>query len=200
VMAAVNGGRHVVSLPMLTEPDEILLRPPLLLYLTAEPFEYPRPPWPVSFRLVGPARGSHPRPLRRGSSTKYAPSCSFPRAPRTKTTADSSPPPSRLADTATTSSLWRQSPRAILVTTVCRVQGPYDLPLDDSECKLLSNLFQEGRRTLALRPFQRRRPEGRGKLGQWAEARDQADPRRPARTRRGQCSVGRHHVCRGVTR
>ena len=62
VMAAVNGGRHVVGLPMLTEPDEILLRPPLLLYLTAEPFEYPRPSWPVSFRLVGPCPWEPPAP------------------------------------------------------------------------------------------------------------------------------------------
>lgn len=54
VTAAVNTGRAAAGLEPLAEPDDVLLRPPLLLYLTAEPFEYPRPSWPASFRLVGP--------------------------------------------------------------------------------------------------------------------------------------------------
>jgi MGT family glycosyltransferase len=34
--------------------DEMLRRPPLLLYLTAEPFEYPRRDWPDNVVMVGP--------------------------------------------------------------------------------------------------------------------------------------------------
>jgi MGT family glycosyltransferase len=63
VTAAVNEGRRSVGLPMLAEPDDVLLRPPLLLYLTAEPFEYPRPSWPASFRLVGPCPWEPPAPV-----------------------------------------------------------------------------------------------------------------------------------------
>jgi UDP:flavonoid glycosyltransferase YjiC (YdhE family) len=35
-------------------------RPPLLLYMTAEPFEYPRSDWPDSVRLVGPCAWDPP--------------------------------------------------------------------------------------------------------------------------------------------
>ena len=31
-----------------------MLAPPLMLYMTAEPFEYPRSDWPESFVMVGP--------------------------------------------------------------------------------------------------------------------------------------------------
>jgi MGT family glycosyltransferase len=40
--------------------DELLRRPPLLLSLTAEGFEYPRGDWPASVRLVGPMNWSPP--------------------------------------------------------------------------------------------------------------------------------------------
>ena len=62
VTAAVNAGRLAAGLEMLAEPDDVLLRPPLLLYLTAVPFEYPRPSWPASFRLVGPCPWEPPAP------------------------------------------------------------------------------------------------------------------------------------------
>jgi MGT family glycosyltransferase len=35
-------------------------RPPLLLYMTAEPFEYPRSDWPANVRLVGPCAWDPP--------------------------------------------------------------------------------------------------------------------------------------------
>jgi MGT family glycosyltransferase len=54
VTAAVNLGRAAAGLEPLTDPDDLLLRPPLLLSMTAEPFEYPRRSWPPSFFLVGP--------------------------------------------------------------------------------------------------------------------------------------------------
>jgi MGT family glycosyltransferase len=62
VTAAVNAGRLEAGLDMLDEPDDVLLRPPVLLYLTAVPFEYPRPSWPASFRLVGPCPWEPPTP------------------------------------------------------------------------------------------------------------------------------------------
>jgi MGT family glycosyltransferase len=42
--------------------DDLLRRPPLLLSLTAEGFEYPRGDWPASVRLVGPMSWSPPVP------------------------------------------------------------------------------------------------------------------------------------------
>lgn len=39
---------------------ELFRRPPLLLHMTAEPFEYPRRDWPENVRLVGPGLWSPP--------------------------------------------------------------------------------------------------------------------------------------------
>jgi MGT family glycosyltransferase len=60
--AAANAGRAAAGLEPLAEPDDVLLRPPLLISLTAEPFEYPRPSWPKSFLLVGPCSWEPPAP------------------------------------------------------------------------------------------------------------------------------------------
>ena len=54
VTAAVNVGRAAAGLQPISKSDDVLLRPPLLLAMTAEPFEYPRASWPASFLLVGP--------------------------------------------------------------------------------------------------------------------------------------------------
>ena len=54
VAAAVNQGRTVAGLGLLRSADSVLLRPPLVLAMTAEPFEYARTSWPSSFRFVGP--------------------------------------------------------------------------------------------------------------------------------------------------
>ena len=54
VTAGFNQGRSAAGLEPLSEPDDILLQPPALLYLTAEPFEYHRVAWPSSFHLIGP--------------------------------------------------------------------------------------------------------------------------------------------------
>ena len=54
VTAGFNEGRVAAGLRALSEPDAILLQPPALLYLTAEPFEYHRATWPSSFHLIGP--------------------------------------------------------------------------------------------------------------------------------------------------
>lgn len=56
----VNRIRDGVGLPPLSNLDELFRRPPLMLYLTAEPFEYPRRDWPASFVLVGPCSWEPP--------------------------------------------------------------------------------------------------------------------------------------------
>jgi MGT family glycosyltransferase len=59
--AAANVGRSAAGLPPVEHADDVLLHPPLVLALTAEPFEYPGG-WPASFRLVGPLWWEPPVP------------------------------------------------------------------------------------------------------------------------------------------
>ena len=54
ILPAVNTVRTQLGLPRLQATDEMFRQPPLLLYLTAEPFEYPRRDWPDNVVLVGP--------------------------------------------------------------------------------------------------------------------------------------------------
>jgi MGT family glycosyltransferase len=46
--------RAGAGLPPVARGSELLTRPPLNIYLSAEPFEYPRRDWPANVRLVGP--------------------------------------------------------------------------------------------------------------------------------------------------
>ena len=46
--------RERLSLPRIDGAAGMFAAPPLLLYLTAEPFEYPRSDWPANVRMVGP--------------------------------------------------------------------------------------------------------------------------------------------------
>jgi UDP:flavonoid glycosyltransferase YjiC (YdhE family) len=50
----VNEIRARVGVPPTSGAADLFGSPPLLLYLTAEPFEYPRSDWPENLRLVGP--------------------------------------------------------------------------------------------------------------------------------------------------
>jgi MGT family glycosyltransferase len=50
----VNEVRERLGVPPLSGATDLFLAPPLLLYQTAEPFEYPRSDWPANVRLVGP--------------------------------------------------------------------------------------------------------------------------------------------------
>ncbi|MEO9198766.1 MAG: nucleotide disphospho-sugar-binding domain-containing protein [Antricoccus sp.] len=50
----LNAIRRGLGLDPLGAVDEMFGRPPLLLYLTAEPFEYPRRAWPDNVVMVGP--------------------------------------------------------------------------------------------------------------------------------------------------
>jgi MGT family glycosyltransferase len=53
-LPALNATRTSVGVRPFTTTDEMFGVAPLLLYLTAEPFEYPRSDWPDSVRMVGP--------------------------------------------------------------------------------------------------------------------------------------------------
>ncbi len=65
---ALDPLRASKGLARLAHAEDVYLTPPLLLYLTAEPFEYPRPDWPASIVMVGPcdweAPGELPPALR----------------------------------------------------------------------------------------------------------------------------------------
>lgn len=50
----LNVVRQELDLTRFAHAEEAFLAPPLLLYMTAEPFEYPRPDWPPSILMVGP--------------------------------------------------------------------------------------------------------------------------------------------------
>lgn len=51
---ALNGIRHKLGLAPVDNMDDWFRRVPLLLYMTAEPFEYPRRDWPENVVMVGP--------------------------------------------------------------------------------------------------------------------------------------------------
>jgi MGT family glycosyltransferase len=50
----LNAVRASVGVPPFRVVDEMYTVAPLMLYMTAEPFEYPRSDWPPSIRMVGP--------------------------------------------------------------------------------------------------------------------------------------------------
>jgi len=50
----LNGIRTGLGLPALSHADDLFRRPPLLVYMTSEPFEYPRDDWPQNVVMVGP--------------------------------------------------------------------------------------------------------------------------------------------------
>jgi MGT family glycosyltransferase len=54
VLSPTNAARSEAGLPPVADASETVTRAPRLLYLTAEPMEYPRPDWPDSIRMVGP--------------------------------------------------------------------------------------------------------------------------------------------------
>ena len=50
----LNAVRAELGAPLLPDIQSAMVRAPLMLYMTAEPFEYPRSDWPQSVRMVGP--------------------------------------------------------------------------------------------------------------------------------------------------
>lgn len=63
MLPALNGVRAQLRLSPLGTVDEMFRRPPLVLYMTAEPFEYPRNDWPKSVVMVGPCEWDPPTDL-----------------------------------------------------------------------------------------------------------------------------------------
>jgi len=60
MVPALNQVRAQVEVPPLSGADNIFRRPPLLIYMTAEPFEYPRRDWPDNVVMVGPCEWDPP--------------------------------------------------------------------------------------------------------------------------------------------
>lgn len=60
MLPGVNRVRGEIGLPAIGSLSDQFRRPPLLLYLTAEPFEYHRDDWPESVVMVGPCAWEPP--------------------------------------------------------------------------------------------------------------------------------------------
>ncbi|TVX99779.1 glycosyltransferase [Cohnella terricola] len=60
MLPPLNGIRANLGLDPVSSADEMFGRPPLLLYLTAEPFEYPRSDWSPNVVMVGPCAWDPP--------------------------------------------------------------------------------------------------------------------------------------------
>jgi MGT family glycosyltransferase len=61
VRPRMNEIRGRVGLPPIAGAKEMFAAPDLLLYMTAEPFEYPRRDWPENVRLIGPCDWDPPQ-------------------------------------------------------------------------------------------------------------------------------------------
>ncbi|MCZ8514409.1 glycosyltransferase [Paenibacillus filicis] len=60
MLPPLNEVRDSFGLDPLSSADDMFGRPPLILYLTAEPFEYPRSDWPSNIVMVGPCAWDPP--------------------------------------------------------------------------------------------------------------------------------------------
>ncbi|MCC3376301.1 glycosyltransferase [Cohnella sp. REN36] len=60
LLSPLNEIRKRSGLGPVSSADGLFGRPPLLLYLTAEPFEYPRSDWPPNIAMVGPCAWDPP--------------------------------------------------------------------------------------------------------------------------------------------
>lgn len=59
-LPGLNAMRTAVGVRPFARADDMFTCPPLLLYMTGEPFEYPRSDWPASVRMVGPCSWDPP--------------------------------------------------------------------------------------------------------------------------------------------
>ena len=60
MLPALNRVRSHLGLSPYANVDQLFLQPPLLIYMTAEPFEYHRRDWPHSIVMVGPCEWDPP--------------------------------------------------------------------------------------------------------------------------------------------
>jgi MGT family glycosyltransferase len=63
VLARLNAIRATLGQPVLDHARELFLRPPLLLQMTSEGFDYPRSDWPQNLVLIGPCAWDPPAEL-----------------------------------------------------------------------------------------------------------------------------------------
>jgi MGT family glycosyltransferase len=63
IRSRLNPLRTRLGIPPLNQIYEMFLKPPLLLYMTAEGFEYPRSDWPENIVMVGPCVWNPPGEL-----------------------------------------------------------------------------------------------------------------------------------------
>jgi MGT family glycosyltransferase len=63
VLAELNQVRAALEAPPLAHAHELFTRPPLLLYMTSEDFDYPRSDWPANVVFVGPCAWDPPQRL-----------------------------------------------------------------------------------------------------------------------------------------
>lgn len=61
MLPQLNELRASMGLPAFQRADDIYTRPPLLLYMSAEPFEYPHSDWPQNIVMVGPCAWEPPQ-------------------------------------------------------------------------------------------------------------------------------------------
>jgi MGT family glycosyltransferase len=61
VRPRINEIRHGIGLAPIAGAKDMFAAPDLLLYMTAEPFEYPRSDWPANVRLIGPCDWDPPQ-------------------------------------------------------------------------------------------------------------------------------------------
>jgi MGT family glycosyltransferase len=60
LLPGVNAVRAQVGLPPVADAVDLFTRAPRTIYLSAEPFDYPRSDWPSTFRNVGPTSWDPP--------------------------------------------------------------------------------------------------------------------------------------------
>lgn len=60
LLPRVNAVRQAAGVPPLRHATDMFAKPPLLLYMTAEPFEYPRTDWPGNIVMIGPCAWEPP--------------------------------------------------------------------------------------------------------------------------------------------
>lgn len=59
-LPGLNQVRAHAGVPPLDDADDMFRKPPLFIYMTAEPFEYPRRDWPATIVMVGPCEWDPP--------------------------------------------------------------------------------------------------------------------------------------------
>jgi MGT family glycosyltransferase len=60
ILPGLNEARAAAGADPFDRADDLFTSPPLLLYMTAEPFEYPRTDWPPNLRMIGPCAWDPP--------------------------------------------------------------------------------------------------------------------------------------------